>query len=52
MPVDVSLAGPAAGTAFGFVFAAAMLCLAVAIVSILALQERPLRGANAPTPAA
>ena len=49
MPVDAARAG---SSAFGLVFAAAMLCLAVAIASILALQERPLRGANAPTSAA
>jgi hypothetical protein len=41
-----------AGAAFRFVFAAAIVCLAVAIASILALEERPLRGANAASSAA
>jgi MFS family permease len=52
MPVDATRAGIDPGSAFGLVFAAAILCLAVAIASILSLQERPLRGANAPTSAA
>jgi MFS family permease len=52
MPADPTLVGAGAGEAFRFVFAAAILCLAVAIASILALQERPLRGASAPHPAA
>jgi MFS family permease len=52
VPVDPARVGSDAGQAFGLVFAAAMLCLAIAIASILALEERPLRGANAPTPAA
>jgi MFS family permease len=41
----VLAAGAAAGT-FRLIFAAAMLCLAIALASILALDERPLRGAN------
>jgi len=41
-----------AGEAFRFVFAAAILCLAAAIASILALEERPLRGASAASSAA
>jgi MFS family permease len=47
MPVATVLAAPDAGEAFRYVFAAAILCLVIALVSILALQERPLRGANA-----
>ena len=35
-------------TAFGYVFAAAFLCLAIAAGCILALAERPLRGAAPP----
>jgi hypothetical protein len=31
---------------FGLVFAAAALCLAIALVCILFLEERPLRGSN------
>ena len=38
------LAGADAAEAFRWVFAAAIGCLAVALVSILALEERPLRG--------
>ena len=41
-----------AGEAFRFVFAAAIGCLAVAIASILTLEERPLRGASAASSAA
>jgi MFS family permease len=52
MPVDPSFAGAPAGAAFGFVFAAAMVCLAVASAAILALEERPLRGAGTPASAA
>jgi MFS family permease len=48
LPADPSLTGPDAGAAFGFVFGAAIMCLAVAIASILALRERPLRGADTP----
>jgi len=40
-----------AADAFGLVFAAALLCLAVAFAATLALDERPLRGAEpAPSP--
>jgi hypothetical protein len=46
------LAVPDAGEAFRFVFAAAILCLAIALAAILALEERPLRGANAAPSAA
>ena len=52
MPADPSFVGSGAGEAFGFVFGAAMLCLTVAIGAILALEERPLRGANTPMPVA
>jgi MFS family permease len=43
--------GPAAGAgegseSFRFVFAAAVLCLGIALASILALEERPLRGSD------
>jgi MFS family permease len=38
------LAGTDAGEAFRWVFAAAIGCLVVALASILALEERPLRG--------
>jgi MFS family permease len=47
----VLAAGAAAGT-FRLIFAVAMLCLAIALASILALDERPLRGANAASSAA
>jgi MFS family permease len=52
MPVGTVLAVPDAGEAFRFVFAAAILCLAIALAAILALEERPLRGANAAPSAA
>jgi len=42
------LAGADAAEAFRWVFAAAIGCLAVALVSILALEERPLRGSARP----
>ena len=38
------LAGTDAAQAFGWVFAAANLCLVLALACILALEERPLRG--------
>jgi MFS family permease len=38
------LAGADAAEAFRWVFAAAIVCLALALASILALEERPLRG--------
>jgi MFS family permease len=45
------LAGTDAAEAFRWVFAAAILCLAVALACILALEERALRGsARPPTP--
>src|SRR5215831_3157497 len=44
------LAGTDAAEAFRWVFATAILCLAVALVSVLTLEERPLRGsARSPT---
>jgi EmrB/QacA subfamily drug resistance transporter len=36
---------------FAYVFIAAAICLALAFVSITAMQERPLRGPASPTPA-
>jgi MFS family permease len=44
------LAGADAALAFRWVFAAAILCVVVAFACILALQERPLRGASTRTP--
>jgi MFS family permease len=43
------LAGTQAAEAFRWVFAAAALCLAIALICILTLQERPLRGASQPS---
>jgi MFS family permease len=43
------LAGTDAAEAFRWVFAAAALCLTIALVCILALEERPLRGSSRPT---
>jgi hypothetical protein len=40
------LAGPEAAEAFRWVFAAAILCIAIALACILALEERPLRGSS------
>jgi hypothetical protein len=40
------LAGTDAADAFRWVFAAAILCLVVALACILALKERPLRGSS------
>jgi MFS family permease len=42
------LAGADAAEAFRWVFAAAIVCLTVALASILALEERPLRGSARP----
>ncbi|MGA7487822.1 MAG: MDR family MFS transporter [Xanthobacteraceae bacterium] len=46
MSVGAVLAGAEAAEAFRWVFAAAILCLAIALASILALEERPLRGSS------
>jgi EmrB/QacA subfamily drug resistance transporter len=43
------LAGVDAAEAFRWVFAAAIACLVVALASILALKERPLRGSARPS---
>jgi MFS family permease len=43
------LAGAQAAEAFRWVFAAAILCLGLALACILTLQERPLRGASPPS---
>jgi MFS family permease len=43
------LTGTDAAEAFRWVFAAAMLCLTIALACILALEERPLRGSSQPT---
>jgi EmrB/QacA subfamily drug resistance transporter len=52
MSAGAVLAGTDAAEAFRWVFAAAMLCLVVALACILALEERPLRGApQRPAPA-
>jgi MFS family permease len=40
------LAGTDAADAFRWVFAAAILCLVIALACILALEERPLRGSS------
>jgi MFS family permease len=37
---------------FAYVFVAAAICLALALISIAAMEERPLRGPATPTPAA
>jgi hypothetical protein len=42
------LTGTDAAEAFRWVFAAATLCLAIALACILALEERPLRGSSQP----
>ena len=44
------LAAPAVGEMFGWVFFAAIVCLAVALGCMLVMRERPLRGAT-PAPA-
>jgi MFS family permease len=46
MPATAVLAGPEAAEAFRWVFAATILCIAIALVCILALEERPLRGSS------
>jgi MFS family permease len=46
--VSAVLAGTDAAEAFGWVFAAAILCLVIALVCVLALEERPLRGSSQP----
>jgi len=46
MPAGAVLAGADAGEAFRWVFAAAILCNAIALACILALEERPLRGSS------
>src|SRR5919197_961937 len=46
MSAGAVLAAPDAADAFRWVFAAAILCLVVALVCILALEERPLRGSS------
>ena len=50
MSAGVVLAGTDAAEAFRWVFAAAIVCLVIAFACILALEERPLRGAGAPRP--
>ncbi|MEA2946320.1 MAG: hypothetical protein QOI40_1650, partial [Alphaproteobacteria bacterium] len=42
------LAGTDAAEAFRWVFAAAILCLVIALFCVLALEERPLRGSSRP----
>jgi hypothetical protein len=42
------LTGVDAAEAFRWVFAAAALCLTIALACILALEERPLRGSSPP----
>jgi hypothetical protein len=49
VPAGGALAGVEAAT-FGWVFAAAILCLVLALICILALKERPLRGPDLPAP--
>jgi MFS family permease len=46
VPAGAVLAGADAGEAFRWVFAAAILCIAIALACILALEERPLRGSS------
>ena len=46
MSAGVVLAGTDAAEAFRWVFAAAILCLAIALACILTLEERPLRGSS------
>jgi MFS family permease len=47
-PSGAALADPNAAEAFRLVFSATILCLSVALVSIIVFKERPLRGANSP----
>jgi hypothetical protein len=44
MPATAVLTSGDAAEAFRWVFAAAILCIAIALACILALKERPLRG--------
>jgi MFS family permease len=46
MSAGAVLAGTDAAEAFRWVFAAAILCLVIALACILALEERPLRGSS------
>jgi MFS family permease len=46
MSAGAVLAGTDAAEAFRWVFAAGILCLAIALACILALEERPLRGSS------
>jgi len=46
--VGAVLAGTGAAEAFRWVFAATILCLVIALVCVLALKERPLRGSSQP----
>jgi MFS family permease len=46
--VSAVLAGTDAAEAFRWVFAAAILCLVIALACVLALEERPLRGSSQP----
>ena len=52
MSAGAVLTGTDAAEAFRWVFASAILCLAIALACILAHKERPLRGANAASSAA
>ena len=45
VPGSAMLPAGQAADAFGLVFAAAILCLAIGFAATLALDERPLRGA-------
>jgi hypothetical protein len=49
MSAGAVLAGTDAAEAFRWVFAAAILCLMVALSCILALKEQVLRGSSRPT---
>jgi MFS family permease len=46
MPTAAGLAASGAGDAFRWVFAAAIVCLSIALACMLALRERPLRGSS------
>jgi EmrB/QacA subfamily drug resistance transporter len=48
MSAGAVLAGVEAAEAFRWIFAAAALCLAIALAAALALEERPLRGPTRP----
>jgi hypothetical protein len=45
-PSGAALAGPDAAEGFRLVFAATIVCLSIALASLVAFKERPLRGAN------